>query len=163
MRFAFFALFLAVTATPFFSETVSETGKVLLVYDGMKGKPSPFVERFRQAFIEAGLAFEEAAAENLGSADLSGYRCVVIHGMVMAFNGISPVRDWLEGKPNLQGVNVRVFVTASRWFNEDLARELSDLASKDGAEVVDAISAATKRLSEAEKGELVRKQIDALK
>lgn len=163
MGFAFFVVFLTVTVTSFYSETVSDTGKVLLVYDGMKGKPSPFVERFRAAFREAGIAFEEASAEDLGSGDLSGYECVVIHGMVMAFNGMSPVRDWLKGSPNLQGTNVRIFVTASRWFNDDLARELSDLVAKDGGEVVDAVSAATRRLSDAEKGELVRSQVDALK
>jgi hypothetical protein len=83
--------------------------------------------------------------------------------MVLAFKAKSPVRDWLKRSPDLGGTKILLFVTASRWFNDDLSGELSALLEKNGAQGVDAVSQATKKLSRAEKDDLVAREVEKLK
>ena len=58
---------------------------------------------------------------------------------------------------------VSLFVTANRWFLDNLYRDLTGLLKKDGADVIDAVSQATKNLNEADKLALVREQVSKLK
>ncbi len=157
-------LFCANFVQAVYPETVStDTRKILFVHDGEQNGPTAFEERFRSVFRDTGIAFDEVAAGNADSVDISQYRAIVIHSMVMAFNAKSPVRDWLKRSPDLAGSKTFLFVTASRWFNDELSGELTALLKKDGSEVVDAVSQATKKLSLAEKDDLVARQVEKLK
>jgi hypothetical protein len=126
-------------------------GKLLYVYDEANDSSKPYIERFRKAFADGGIAFDEATAAEAAKKDLSAYRVLVIHGMVMAFNGMSPVRDWLKTGPDLKDKEVRLFVTANRWFVDKLRGQLAALLEKDGATTVDAVSMATKTMGDAAK------------
>jgi hypothetical protein len=141
----------------------SSAGKVLFIYDEVNQQSSPYVERFREAFAAKGISFDEATAVQVKSKDLSSYTRLVVYGMVMAFNMKSPVRDWLKTAPDLSGKRISLFVTANRWFLQQLVGQLTDLLKKDKAEVVDAVSMATKDLDVQEKSVAVDRLVKELK
>jgi hypothetical protein len=159
-----FSAFL-VALMPFASaQEAGESGeKVLYVYDEVNDNSKPYIGYFRTAFAESGIEFDEATAAEAKSKDLASYRVIVIHGMVMAFNSKSPVRDWLASSPDLKGKKVSLFVTAKQWFLDNLAKDLAGLLKKDGADVVDAVSQATKKMDEPAKIAAVRDQVNRLK
>ncbi len=138
-------------------------GKVLYVYDEANEQSKPYIGYFKGAFAAEGLAFDEASAFQVPSMDLTKYRAVLVHGMVMAFATKSPVRDWLKSEKRLGGKRVALFVTANRWFLGKLDKQLRDLLAKDGAVPVDAVSAATKKLDAAEKEAAVRGFVERLR
>jgi hypothetical protein len=131
-------------------------GKVLYVYDEVNKNSEPYIGYFKAAMVAEGIAFDAATAAQAASMDLSAYRAVLVHGMVMAFASKSPVRDWLKSEKRLGGKRVALFVTANRWYLDKLDKQLRDLLAKDGAAPVDAVSAATKKLDAAEKEAAVR-------
>lgn len=143
------------------AETVS--GKVLYVYDEVNEQSKPYISYFRDGFAAAGISFDEAAASGLKAKDLSSYEFIVVHGMVMAFNSKSPVRDWLKTKPDLDGKKVSLFVTANRWFLKNLFGQLTELLRKENADVIDAVSMATKDTDAASEAAAVKAQISRLK
>ncbi len=139
------------------------TGRVLYVYDETNEQSQPYIAHFRAALQASGRPFNEAAAGELAGKDLSPYDFIVIHGMVMAFNAKSPVRDWLKKHPDLTGKKVSLFVTANRWFLDNLFDDLQTLLEKDKANVIDAVSMATKTTTDADEAEAVAKLIGRLK
>jgi hypothetical protein len=159
----FFVLILVFGALMYGQESVLAEKKVLFVYDEVNKNSSPYIEYFRNAFGAAGIGYDEAAAADANKMNLNDYRAVVIYGMVMAFNGKSPVRDWLKASPDLQGRKVSLLVTANRWFLKDLNRDLTNLLNKNEADVVDAVSTATKSLNDRDKEALVQAQVSRLK
>lgn len=137
--------------------------KVLYVYDEVNEQSEPYIANFRSALAAAGVSFDEVTAADLAAGKTSvnpaSYDRVLIHGMVMAFNGKSPVRDWLKKKPALEGTKVSLFVTANRWFLDKLFAQLTGLVKKDGGELVDAVSMATKDTTDAEEKAAVEAQV----
>ncbi len=127
----------------------SPSPRILFVYDEVNEQTEPYIARFRGAFTAYGLPFDEAAAGELKSRDLSRYDVLVVHGIVQAFNAKSPIRDWLKTKPAVTGKRVYLFVTANRWFLDNLFRDLTGLLEKSGAKPVDAVSMATKDTDDA--------------
>lgn len=123
--------------------------RVLFVYDEVNDQTKPYIAHFREAFTSSGIPFDEAAAGDLKSKDLSRYEILVLHGIVQAFNGKSPIRDWLKTKPPIAGKRVYLFVTANRWFLDNLFKDLNGLLEKNGAKPVDAVSMATKQTDDA--------------
>lgn len=123
---------------------LADQSRVLFIYDEVNDQTKPYLAHFRGAFADAGIPFEEAAAAELRDRDLSGYDVLVVHGIVMAFNSKSPIRDWLKTKPNLEGRRVHLLVTANRWFLRNLFRDLTGLLDKSRARTADAVSMATK-------------------
>jgi len=159
-------LILACAAIPVTAQGAS-TQKALYVYDEVNEQSEPYIADFRAALAASGVAFDEAAAGDLMAGksgapprvDPSAYDRIIVHGMVMAFNSKSPVRDWLKKKPDLSGKKVSLLVTANRWFLDNLYGQLTDLFEKDGAELVDAVSMATKNTSSAEEKAAVEAQV----
>jgi hypothetical protein len=137
--------------------------KLLFVYDEVNKQSSPYIGYFRDAFAAKGIIYDEAAAAELKAKDLSSYKLIVVYGMVMAFNTKSPIRDWLRTAPDLGGKKVSLFVTANRWYLKQLSEQLLELLKDDKAEVVDAVSMATKNLDNREKSSAVDKQVEGLK
>jgi hypothetical protein len=137
--------------------------KVLYVYDEVNKNSEPYIGYFRKAFTEASIAFDEASVADIKGKNLADYRAIVMHGMVMAFNSKSELRDWLKTSPDLKDRKVSLFVTANRWFLDNLYRDLTGLLKKDGADVIDAVSQATKNLNEEGKMALVKAQVSKLK
>ena len=127
----------------------STAPRILFVYDEVNDQTKPYLVHFREAFAASGIPFDEAAAGDLKSRDLSRYDVLVLHGIVQAFNSKSPIRDWLKTKPPIAGKRVHLFVTANRWFLDNLFKDLSGLLEKNGAKPVDAVSMATKETDDA--------------
>lgn len=130
------------------------SGSVLYVYDEVNEQSVPYIEHFHGALSAYGISYDEVAAADLlsgkAAVDPSDYDYLIVHGMVMAFNSKSPVRDWLKKKPDLTGIKVSLFVTANRWFLANLYGQLTELFEKDGAELVDAVSMATKETADSD-------------
>jgi len=143
--------------------TAAPRGKVLYLYDEENDQSAPYIRHFREILAAAGIPFDEAVAADLEPKSLSPYRLIVVHGMVMAFNAKSPIRDWLKTGPDLRGKEVSLFVTANRWFLKDLFGQLGRLFKASGAVVVDAVSMATKDTDEAAEREAIKAQIAKLK
>jgi hypothetical protein len=141
----------------------SKPDKVLYVYDEVNENSKPYIGYFEKALAAEGIAFDESAAAKVGSLDLTKYRAVLVHGMVMAFAMKSPVRDWLKAEKRLEGARLALYVTANRWSLDKLTKQLLDLAKKDDAESVDAVSAATKPMDAAAKEASVRSFVAKLK
>jgi hypothetical protein len=142
---------------------LSAQAKLLYVHDELNEQSKPYVARFEAALAARGFAFDEATAAQARTMDLSKYRAVLIHGMVMAFNSKSPVRDWLKAGPALAGKPVYLFVTANRWMLDKLDRQLKELLAKYGSAPVDAVSAATKAMDAEAKDAAVRGFVARLK
>lgn len=138
-------------------------GRVLYVYDEVNEQSRPYIAHFRASLQAAGRPFDEAAAGELAKKDLAAYDFIVIHGMVMAFNAKSPVRDWLKTQPGITGKKVALLVTANRWFLANLFEDLQDLLNKEKADVLDAVSMATKTTTDADEAAAVTKLIGRLK
>jgi hypothetical protein len=139
-----------------------ELGTVLYIYDEINEQSEPYIGYYRSAFKELGIPFEESAAGDLSKKDLAAYSTLVVHGMVMAFNNKSPVRDWLKKKPAIAGKRVSLLVTANRWFLDNLYKQLRDLFGKSSVDLVDAVSMATKNTTDAQEEEAVRAQLQRL-
>jgi hypothetical protein len=154
-------VFALVMAMSLGAETAS--GKILFVYDEVNDSSSPFIADFREAFADKGISFDEAAAADMKAKDLSAYDTIVVYGMVQAFASKSPVRDWLKTGVDLGGKEVFLFVTANRWFLKKLTGQLSSLLKKDKAEIVDAVSMATRDADYSAKTNAVRQQVARLK
>jgi|WetSurMetagenome_2_1015567.scaffolds.fasta_scaffold88704_1 hypothetical protein len=129
--------------------------KVLFVYDTITKATTFYVETIRENLKKESFQVDEASSGGLRQKDPSQYNHVVIYGMVMAFDLKSPVRGWLKSQKSLENKNVFIFVTANRWFNENLLKDLTKLATKKRATVVDAVSMATNKVSDAEKREKI--------
>jgi hypothetical protein len=146
------------TASTKTTDAATHPGKprVLLAYELADKNLDPWRALFRTELDSAGYALEEVEAAKLSAATLSNYDLIVIHGAVMAFTFKEPIRDWLNTSPKLAGRQVALFVTANRWFLEKYDGQLTGLLKKADASIVDAVSTATKSLSDGEKRQFVR-------
>jgi hypothetical protein len=146
------------------TDAVTHPGKprVLLAYELADKTLDPWRALLRTELDSAGYALEEGEAARLSPATLSNYDLIVIHGAVMAFTFKEPMRDWLNTSPKLAGRKVALFVTANRWFLEKYDGQLAGLLKKADASIVDAVSTATKSLSDVEKRGLVRAFVEKL-
>jgi hypothetical protein len=153
--------FLTVLASALGAQISGE--KILYVYDEANKNSRPYIDYFREALTARGIVYDEVTASQVAAKDLSGYKTILVHGMVMAFASKSPVRDWLKTDRRLEGKNVALFVTANRWFVDKLFKQLSDLLAEDKADSVDAVSMATKSMDAAAKKAAVRSFVARLK
>lgn len=150
------AAFLSIHASP---ASASPSNRLLFIYDEENKNNSPYLALFRADLQSAGLAFDESPAAGLKGKDLSAYDRILVYGIVQAFAMKEPLRDWLGTGPDLGGKTVSLFVTANRWFAAKLFSQLQDLLRKDGAQIVDAVSMATKDMADSDKREAVRRLV----
>jgi hypothetical protein len=140
----------------------TERSRVLFVYDTVDKNSKFYIETIRAYLRERAIEVDDAAVGNLHSTDLSPYKYVVIYGMVMAFNLKSNVRKWVAAQKSLEGKNLAVIVTANRWFNESLRKDLAKLVEQRHGTVVDAVSMATNKMSGKEKKDVIKTHIAKL-
>lgn len=144
----------------------ANAGKVLYVYDEVNEQSAPYIGHYREALAAGGIAFDETTATELkaspSAVNIQAYDTIVVHAMVMAFNSKSPVRDWLKTSPDLSGKKVSLFVTANRWFLDNLYGQLTGLLAKDASIAVDAVSMATKTTTDSDERAAVEAQIARL-
>lgn len=142
-------------------QPAAEKLSVLFVYEEENEKLSPWIASFREELRAANVVFDECPAKDALAVDLSKYDRILVYGAVIAFTANEPVRDWLAKEDRLSGKSVTLAVTANRWFLKKYHGQLIDLLKKKRALTVDAVSAATKNLSVAEKKELAKKTVAA--
>ena len=129
--------------------------KILFAFEESNEKLDPWLSRFNVAFVAANVNVDKKAASELASVDFSKYDLIVVYGAVMAFTSKEPLREWLTKENRLAGTKVALFVTANRWFLKKYDDQLLGLLKKNKVTVVDAVSGATKDLSEIDKQKMV--------
>ncbi|NLD94590.1 MAG: hypothetical protein GX639_18190 [Fibrobacter sp.] len=123
----------------------------MFVYEEKNELIDFWVEQFKTAFINQNRSVEYVAGADATKKNIESYSSVVIYGAVQAFTFKGPVRDWLKSDVNLAGKKVHLMVTASRWFASDYFKQLKKLLTKKNAETINAVSAATPKMSNTEK------------
>jgi hypothetical protein len=133
-----------------------ESPRTLFVYDTLDKDSRFFIQAFRDAFADAGIAFDEAAVEHATVDEMSPYERVIIYSRVMAFNMKSAVRTWVKTMESFKDTKVLICVTAHKWFEEKHRKGLAAQVKKKDGELVDAVAKATAKMSEKEKRAWVR-------
>ncbi len=136
--------------------------QVLFAYELNDKNIDPWRKYFRSEFNNSKYILEEVEALRLKTVNIQNYDLIIIYGAVMAFTSKEPIRDWLNTKPKLSGKRVGLFVTANRWFLKKYNDQLTNLLRRSGANIIDAVSTATKNLTENEKVEIVHTYVEKI-
>jgi hypothetical protein len=158
-RFLFCVVFLlAASLFPAFAQRSASqpSPTMLFVYEAKDKKIDSWVSLFKEELQARNIKADFYLPSELAGKDLSGYDVVVIYGVVQAFTNLEPIRDWLKTKVDLSGKKVHLFVTANRWYLGKYFDQLKKLLAKKNANLADAVSSATQKLSDSEKNELVK-------
>ncbi|MBD3393876.1 MAG: hypothetical protein GF418_17225 [Chitinivibrionales bacterium] len=155
-------LFIVIVAVAASQDTLASPDTALFIYDKIDDNSRFYIEAVRENLGGMGIPFKEAAAETEKNYDASPYHRVIVYSMVMGFNMISPVRSWLRKGEGLTGKDVLILVTANRWFNEKQRKELVKIAGDRQANVIDAVSMATEKLSDEKKQKTIGKHLARL-
>ncbi len=138
------------------NDTVTNSGStILFVYEEKNELIDFWVERFKTAFSNQNRKVEYVVSADANKINIESYSSVVIYGAVQAFTFKGPVRKWLKSDVGLTGKKVHLIVTASRWFATDYFKQLKKLLTKKKAETINAVSAATEKMSDADKTKFV--------
>lgn len=150
-------LFCAICVNGIFGQVTEseENTNVLFIYEESNNNINPWKVLFENKLRDKEYIYDVIEASQVDSKDISKYDFIIIHGAVMGFTLKEPVRNWLKSKPDLSGKKVLLFVTASQWFLDRYNKQLLLLLEENNAVVVDAVSSATKSLSDKEKNNLV--------
>jgi hypothetical protein len=143
-------LFAAIT-TKAADSTSASSAAVLFVHDSAQKYSAFYVNAVAERIKNSGRIVKEESAEGASNLAASPYRTVVLYGVVMAFNMKSEVRHWLKSVQSFKNKRVFILVTANRWFKGSLLKDLVTLSAERGGSVVDAVSMATNKMSDAEK------------
>jgi hypothetical protein len=136
---------------------------LLFIYEAKDKNIDPWISLFKEELQARDMKAEFAVPAELAGKDLSAYNDIVLYGMVQAFASMEPIRDWLKTDVNLSGKNVHLFVTANQWSLKKYFDQLNKALAKKKANVVDAVSSATKKLSPSEKSALVKDFIEKIR
>jgi hypothetical protein len=128
--------------------------KTLFVYDSVDAATKVYINAIKAGMQKAGAPFDEIAVWKKENKDPAEYQTIFLYSRVMAFTMVSPIKDWLKSVASLDNKNVYVFVTANRWFVKKGKEQIVGAVKKKGGVVVDAVSQATKGLTEAQKTEI---------
>lgn len=134
----------------------SVTPRVLFVYDTLDDKSSFFITTFRDELQALPCRVDEAAVEHSAVGDISPYSLLVVYSRIMAFDMKSPVRKWIKKMKSYNATRVALFVTANRWFLEKHFNRVQAMLQSRDADIVDAVSMATKDMTDKEKRAKVR-------
>lgn len=139
------------------------TATTLFVYEEKNEQIDPWVKRFSDALGAENKKIDIVSSAEIKGKSLSQYSSVVIYGVVQAFTFKGPIRDWLKSGVDLTGKKVYLAVTANRWFLKDYFKQLQDGLKKKNAEVVNAVSGATEKMSESDKQAFVKKFVETIR
>lgn len=141
----------------------SGASKVLFIYDKVDKGTQLYIDTYRERLKATGLTVDEVAVERAKVNDLRPYSTIVLYSRVMAFDNMSPVRDWLKSQKDLGNRNVFLFVTAAAWFYEKHYQKMLKIIKDRNGNVVDAVTMATGRMKDTQKREAVTKHLEKLK
>lgn len=144
------------------SDTI-DTAKTLFLYEEKNEQIDQWVKRFSDALRAENKNVDVVSVAEMKEKSLSQYSSVVIYGVVQAFTFKGPIRDWLKTCVDFTGKKVYLAVTANRWFFKDYFNQLSDGLKKKNADVVNAVSGATVKMSESDKLAFVKKFVEKIK
>jgi major membrane immunogen (membrane-anchored lipoprotein) len=145
------------------SSNTIDTDKTILVYEEKNEQIDPWVKRFSDALGAGNKKIDVVSSAEMKGKSLSQYTTIVIYGAVQAFTFKGQVRDWLKTGVDLTGKKVYLAVTANRWFLNDYFKQLKDGLTKSNAEVVNAVSSATQKMSESDKQAFVKNFVEKIK
>jgi len=139
-----------------------ESGDILFLYEESNEHLDPWISRIEKTLSEHQIPFMSSSVTELDASLLESADQILLYGAVMAFSFKEPVRDWLDSEPDLRGKEVLLLVTANRWMLEKYTRQLKERLNPTEAGIIDAISAATKEISDSEKQLLVEQAVSSL-
>ncbi len=143
------------------NDTVANSGStILFVYEEKNETIDFWVERFKTAFNNQNRSVEYVASADANKKNIESYSSLVIYGAVQAFTFKEPVRDWLKSDVSLAGKKVHLIVTANRWLVAGYFKQLKKLLTKKNAETINAVSAATAKMSDTDKTTFVNNFIN---
>lgn len=141
----------------------NQAKQILFIYDEDNKQIEPYKKMIENELNMNGLQYDMTNVQDIKKKDLRTYDTIIIYSVVMAFNTKSPIRSWLNQTPNISNKKVALLVTANRWFLNNLFNEQMNLLKKQQATIIDAVSSATKDLTQAEKESLIKNFIEGLK
>jgi hypothetical protein len=150
-------------STIYAQDGTDSSATTLFVYEEKNDKIDPWVNRFKDAFGSSSGNVEFFTSGEMKEKDLAKYSSVVIYGAVQAFNMKGPIRDWLKTNVDISGKKVYLVVTASRWFLKDYFNQLKAALAKKNANVVDAVSGATQKMSDEDKKKFAEDFVSTIK
>jgi major membrane immunogen (membrane-anchored lipoprotein) len=138
-----------------FGDTI-DYAKTLLLYEEKNEQIDPWVKRFSDALKAVNKKVDIVSTAEIKGKNLSQYTTIVIYGVVQAFTFKGPIRDWLKTDVDFTGKKVYLAVTANRWFLNDYFKQLQNGLKKSNADVINAVSGATQKMSEGDKQSFVK-------
>ena len=156
-RFLVFCFFMTIGFSVF-----AQTKAVLFIYDEKNEQLDPYISRIKDELNKNQIVFDESSVQDIKKFDMQKYDTLMIYSAVMAFSMKSPTRDWLKTNPKIKSKKIVILVTANRWFLDKLYTQQINLLKKNEAQIVDAISSATKELDDEQKHKLVEKFVDGV-
>jgi hypothetical protein len=141
----------------------NQSKRILFLYDEDNEKIEPYKTMIENELNMNGLQYDVSNVQNIQNKDITAYDTIIIYSIVMAFNTNSPIRNWLNTKPDLANKKVGLLVTANRWFLNNLLNGQMNLLKKQQATIIDAVSSATKDLTEPQKAALIKNFIRIVK
>jgi hypothetical protein len=156
-RFLVFCFFITIGFSAF-----AQTKAVLFIYDEKNEQLDPYIGKIKDELNRNQILFDESAVRDIKNFDTQKYDTLMIYSAVMAFNMKSPIRDWLKTNPKIKNKRTVILVTANRWFLDTLFTQQMNLLKKNEAQIVDAISSATKELDDGQKQKLVKKFVEGV-
>ena len=157
-RFLIFSFFISIGLSSF-----AQTKTVLFIYDERNEQLDPYIHQIKDELNKNKIVFDESSVQDIKKIDMQKYDTLMIYSAVMAFNMKSPTRDWLKSNPKIKNKKIVILVTANRWFLDKLYEQQIKLLKKQEAQIIDAISSATKELDDKQKQELVEKFVEGVK
>jgi hypothetical protein len=147
-------------ASIYSNDTLSDDGHdMLFVYEENNEQIDKWVELFKTEFNDLKRTVEFVTSADAHKKNVTSFSTVVIYGAVQAFTFKEPVREWLKSDVSLAGKKVFLLVTANRWFAADYLKQLKNELTKKNAETVNAVSAATAKMSDTDKTAFVKQFI----
>lgn len=141
----------------------AQSAKTLFIYDEDNPQLEPFRLLLQNELTAQGVGYDSSSIANIANVQLDQYENLILYSAVMAFGMKSPIRDWLKKTPQLQEKKIALIMTANRWSLDKLFKEIRALLTTQKANVVDAVSGATKDLDINGKQRLVHDYVESLK
>lgn len=142
-----FTLFILLSA----NGQTGKVGHVLFIYDNLKDSNKIYIDAIRNKLDAAGVSYTECDLKKSRKDDIDilDYANILIYSEVRAFKIRRPLRKWLSRTGSFKGKKVGAFVTGvTDKFSYRAATTFKRIITYKDGEVIDAVSSATKKMSD---------------
>ena len=143
-----------------YAQTDKEKPRVLFIYDNLKDSNTFYIDALKSRLDSAEITYKEhdLKKSKKDSLNFPAYDYILIYSEVRAFKIRRPLRKWLKKTESFKGKKIGAFVTGvTDKYSYRVAKTFQSQISEKEGEVVDAVSSATKKLTEEQK----KKKVDS--